>query len=97
MGSLCLVKLLYKPFGMLLGVFSGFLAKRIFRTIWAALDDREPPTATSEHAPWAKALGASALQAATFSVTRDAVQRLGARGFKHLTGVWPGERDRMQS
>jgi hypothetical protein len=86
------VRLIYKPFGMLLGALSGFLAKRLFGAIWGRLDGREPPLATTEAVSWQRALGATALRALTFSLTRGAVERLGARCFKHLTGVWPGEK-----
>jgi enolase len=37
-------------------------------------------------------LGAAAIQGVTFAVTKAAVERAGAQGFTHLTGVWPGER-----
>jgi hypothetical protein len=29
----------------------------------------------------------------TFRVTRAAVERAGAKGFRSLTGTWPGERE----
>ena len=46
---------------------------------------------STEEAAWPKVLGAAALQGATFAVTKAAVERSGAKGFAHLTGVWPGE------
>jgi hypothetical protein len=91
------VRLLYKPLGILLGMFSGLIAKRIFKALWSAVDDHEPPSATTEGASWGRALTASALRALTFSLTRDAVQRIGAQSFRHLTGIWPGERPPSES
>ena len=37
-------------------------------------------------------LAAAAIEGLAFSVTRAAVDRLSARGFEWLFGVWPGER-----
>jgi hypothetical protein len=91
------VKLLYKPFGIIFGLFAGFLSKRLFKSLWGAVDDQEPPTATTEQATWPKVMGATALQALTFSLTRAAVDRAGAKGFRHLTGVWPGQKRPKES
>jgi len=86
------VKLLYKPFGIFAGIIGGLISKKIFEQIWGLLDKEEPPKATSKYATWPKVLGAAAVQGMTFKVTRAAVDRAGARGFEHLTGVWPGEK-----
>lgn len=87
------MKLLYKPFGVLAGILGGLVARRLFTALWGVVDEREPPEATTERASWPKVLGAAAIQGVTFSVTRAAVDRAGARTFEHLFGVWPGERD----
>jgi Protein of unknown function (DUF4235) len=84
--------LLYKPFGILAGIVGGLLARRLFTVLWGTIDDEEPPEATTEQASWPRVLSAAAVQGATFSVTRALVNRAGAKGFAHLTGVWPGER-----
>ena len=86
------MKLIYKPFGILLGVVGGLLSRRVFRGVWSRVDEHEPPTATTEAASWPKVLGASALQALTFALTRTVVDRFGAQTFRHLTGFWPGEK-----
>jgi hypothetical protein len=86
------MKLLYKPFGVIAGIVGGLLARRLFTAVWGAIDDQEPPEATTERASWPRVLGAAAVQGMTFSVTRAAVNRAGARGFEHLFGIWPGER-----
>jgi len=86
------MKLLYKPFGLLAGIVSGLLARRLFTVLWGAIDDQEPPEAKTERASWARVLAAAAIQGATFSATRAAVDRAGARAFQHFLGVWPGER-----
>jgi len=86
------VKLLYKPFGLLAGIFGGLLARRLFSALWGVIDDEEPPEATTERASWPRVLGAAAIQGATFGATRAAVDRAGAKGFARVFGVWPGKR-----
>ncbi len=86
------MKLLYKPFGLVVGIIAGILAKQAFNQVWGHIDEREPPKATTEEASWAKVLGAAAVQGATFGITKAAVNRSGAKGFHWLTGIWPGEK-----
>ena len=86
------MKLLYKPLGIVLGLLAGLLGRQVFNFVWGKLDEEEPPEETTELAPWAKVLGAAALQGAIFAVVRAAVNRSGAKTYEHLTGVWPGER-----
>jgi Protein of unknown function (DUF4235) len=87
------VKLIYKPFGIILGVLAGLLSKRIFDFVWSKIDEEEPPKATTRSSGTGKVIAAAALQGVTFKATRAAVDRAGARGFEHLTGVWPGPKD----
>jgi pectin methylesterase-like acyl-CoA thioesterase len=91
------MKLLYKPFGILAGILAGILSKKVFEAVWGVVDDEEPPKPTTKRASWPKVLGAAAVQGVTFKVTRAAVDRAGAKGFQHLTGVWPGEQEPEES
>jgi hypothetical protein len=84
------VKLLFKPFGMILGLIAGVVSRRLFRALWSMVDERDPPSATAPHASWSRVLGASALRALSSSLTRTTADRLGARAFHWLTGSWPG-------
>jgi hypothetical protein len=86
------MKLLYKPFGIILGILAGLLSKRLFDRIWALIDEEEPPTPTTRQTTWPKVLLAAIVQGATFKVTKAAVDRAGARSFEHVTGVWPGKK-----
>jgi hypothetical protein len=86
------MKLIYKPFGIVMGILAGLVGKRLFDVVWSKLDDEEPPEATTELAPMRKVVAAAALQGVIFRVTRVLVDRYGAKGYAHLTGVWPGER-----
>ncbi|MEA2194530.1 MAG: hypothetical protein QOG42_964 [Solirubrobacteraceae bacterium] len=86
------MKLLYKPFGIIVGIVAGLLARKTFDKVWEHIDDREPPKATTLESSWGQVLGAAAVEGATFAVTRAAVNRSGAKGFYWLTGIWPGEK-----
>ena len=87
-----MLRLLYKPFGIVIGVVAGLLSKRVFDRVWALIDDEEAPKPTTDQASWGKVLSAAAVQGLVFSVTRATVNRAGARGYERLTGVWPGEK-----
>jgi hypothetical protein len=84
--------LIYKPFGILVGILGGLLGKRLFDVAWSKLDDQEPPEATTEDTSWTRVLAAAAVQGVIFKVVRVAIDRWGAIGWRHLTGVWPGEK-----
>jgi hypothetical protein len=86
------VGLIYKPFGIILGILAGLLGKRLFNFAWTKIDDEDPPKGTTQQAPWVKIVGAAALQGVIFKVTRVVVDRFGAQGFAYLTGIWPGEK-----
>jgi hypothetical protein len=91
-GTLAAMGVIYKPIGIFLGIVAGLLGKRIFNFIWEKIDEEDPPKATTEETTWPKLLTAAAIQGVIFRVTRFVVDRYGAIGFQHLTGVWPGEK-----
>ena len=62
--------LIYKPIGLVLGIIAGLVGKRLFNVAWTKIDDEDPPKGTTEYAPWAKILGAAALQGVIFKVVR---------------------------
>ncbi len=84
------MKVLYKPFALIAGVIGARLGQRAFKTVWAKLDDAEPPSPTTEEASLGKVVGAKALEAATVASIAAAVDRASARSFQYLTGFWPG-------
>jgi len=87
-----LFKLLYKPFGFIAGIVAGLIGRNAFDVAWSKIDKEEPPKGTTESAPWAKILGAAALQGVIFQTTRVVVDRYAATGWRYLTGFWPGEK-----
>jgi hypothetical protein len=86
------MKLLYKPFGIILGILGGLVGKRVFDFIWTKIDDEDPPKPTTEEAQWGKILATAALQGMIFKATRAIIDRHGANGWYYLTGAWPGEK-----
>ena len=84
--------LIYKPFGIVLGVIAALLGKRVFNFAWEKIDDQDPPKAPTEDTSWRRLLAASAVQGVIFKVVRVVVDRYGAIGWRYLTGVWPGEK-----
>jgi hypothetical protein len=86
------MKVLYKPIGLIMGIASALVSKRIFNFVWTKVDDEDPPKGTTQHAPWVKILSAAAMQGIIFKTTRVVVDRYGAVGWNYLTGSWPGEK-----
>jgi hypothetical protein len=87
------MKLIYKPVGLLLGLVAGAIGRLIFSKLWGAIQDEEPPEATTERASWPKVLLAAGMQGLVFRTVEVAVDRLGAIGWRNLTGTWPGEKE----
>ena len=88
------MKLLYKPFGLIVSVLGGVFAGALFRRVWRAVaDDREAPSAKDRDRTWREVLAAAAIQGAVFAL----IDRAGATGFARLTGVWPGKTNTKQA
>lgn len=86
------MKILYKPFGIIAGLIGARIAQAVFSALWDRIDHDAPPKPTTEQASFPKVVGAAALEAATMAGIGAAVDRVGARVFHHLTGIWPGEK-----
>ncbi|MGW7550265.1 DUF4235 domain-containing protein [Streptomyces rimosus] len=86
-----MIKLLYKPLGMVFGALGGVLAGFLFKRLWKlAGHEEDAPKATDEERRWREVLPAAALQGATLAVVKAAVDRSGAVAVRKATGTWPG-------
>ncbi len=86
------MRLIYKPFGIVLGIVAGILGRQLFNFFWGKVDQQEPPEPTTEETSWRRLLAAAAVQGMIFRVVRVVVDRYGAIGWRYLTGIWPGEK-----
>jgi hypothetical protein len=87
-----MAKLIYRPFGLLLGALGGILAGTLFRQSWKRLSGKEdPPRPNENEYGWRELLLAAALQGAVIGLVKAAFDRGGARAFERITGAWPGD------
>jgi uncharacterized protein DUF4235 len=86
-----MIRLLYKPMGMLISVLGRMLARAIFKRAWkmVARED-DAPRATDAQRGWPKILLAAALRGAIFAVVKAAVDRGAAEGTRkgHRRVAW---------
>jgi len=86
------MKLMYKPFRLVLGALGGLAGGAVFKRVWAAMSGRdEAPSATQRSCGWREVLLAAAVQGAIFGLVKAAVDRAGATAYYQATGVWPGD------
>jgi hypothetical protein len=85
------VKIIYKPFALIASLIAARLGRGIFKSLWAKVDNADPPDPTAPHASLGKVVGAAALEAATMASIAAAADRAAARTFQYLTGVWPAK------
>ena len=85
-------KLVYRPVGLAGGILAGVVSGAVFKQIWKRVsgEDDAPDALQSEYRMREVVL-AAAIQGAIFAATKAAVDRAGARGFKQVTGAWPGD------
>jgi hypothetical protein len=85
-------KLAYRPIGLIGGILAGTLSGIVFKQIWKQVaDEEDAPTALQSEYSMREVVLAAAIQGALFAATKAAIDRVGARGFKQLTGAWPGD------
>jgi hypothetical protein len=84
--------IIYKPIGLILGILGGILGRQAFNQVWQRIDDEEPPEPTTRDTSIRRVVAAVALQGAIFALVKMIIQRGGARAWRHLFGIWPGEK-----
>ncbi len=83
------MRLLYLPFSIIGSLVSRALGRSIFRTLWSRVDDEPVPAPGDGRGGMLKVVTGRALQAAVMAGAAAAVDRLFARAFHHLVGIWP--------
>jgi hypothetical protein len=84
--------LIYKPIGLILGILGGIVGRQVFNQVWQRVDKAEPPEPTTRDVSIPRVIAAVALQGAIFSIVKMFIQRGGARTWRYLFGIWPGEK-----
>jgi len=88
------VKMLYRPFALVVGTAGGLVAARVFREVWMRATPHHrlhAPTPLESQYNVRQVLVAAAVQGAVFGVVKAGIDRAGARGFQRWTGEWPGK------
>ncbi len=89
-----MAKILYTPFSILGGLIAGFVARKVFNSTWALIDDSDgPPTSKQRDAPATKLLIGAVLEAGVFAAARVLFDRHARRAFHALFGAWPGDKE----
>jgi hypothetical protein len=89
-----MIRIFYKPFGLVASVVGGILAGMLFKRTWRAIaGEDESPSATDRDRRWSEIIIAAALEGALFGAVKAAVDRAGAASFARATGTWPGKTD----
>jgi hypothetical protein len=96
MPEVAMIKLLYKPIGMLVSVLGGLVAGTIFKQAWKLIaHEDDAPKATDARRGWREIMVAAALQGAIYALVKAVIDRGAAEGTRKLTGIWPGEDSRQ--
>jgi len=86
------MKLIYKPISIVLGILGGLVGRQVFNQVWQRVDAEEPPEPTTRDSSILRVMAAVVLQGAIFSLVKMVIQRGGAKAWRHLFGIWPGEK-----
>ena len=88
------VKMLYRPFALVVGTAGGLIAARVFREVWMRSTPHHrlrAPTALESQFNARQVMVAAAVQGAVFGLVKAGIDRAGARAFQRWTGEWPGK------
>ena len=81
----------FTPFGLVVGLAAGQLAKKIFDKVWGLIRDEEAPRPKHREVPVATLVLALLVEGAIARVVRGMVDHGTRHGWAQLTGAWPGE------
>jgi hypothetical protein len=82
---------LFTPFGLVVGLAAGQVAKKLFDKAWGLVQDEEAPRPKHREVPVATLILALLVEGAIARVVRGMVDHGTRHGWAQLTGAWPGE------
>jgi hypothetical protein len=82
---------LFTPFGLVVGLAAGQVAKKLFDKAWGLVQDEEAPRPKHREVPVATLILALLVEGAIARVVRGMVDHGTRHGWAQLTGSWPGE------
>jgi hypothetical protein len=87
-----MLKVLYRPVGLLVSILGGIMAGALFKQLWKrfAHEDDAPKPSQPERS-WREVVPAAALEGAVFGAVKAAVDRGSLKAFEKATGVWAGD------
>lgn len=87
-----MIKVLYRPLGLVFSILGGLAASAVFKAIWKRVaHEEEAPSADQADRRWREIIPAAAVHGAVFGAVKAGVDRGGLKGFEKATGVWAGE------
>jgi hypothetical protein len=85
------VKLLYRPFGLIVSILGAVVAGQVFNRLWALASDADGvPKPKQRDRSWAEVVGGAALHGAVYGGVKALIDRAGRTGYAKATGTWPG-------
>jgi hypothetical protein len=81
----------FKPIGIVLGLLSGLLARRIFAFIWSKIDDEDAPDPKFREMNWKKLVIALVVEGAIARLVRGLTDHGTRQAWMRAIGQWPGE------
>lgn len=85
------MRILFLPFSITAGLIAGALSKRVFNNVWALFDEEQAPGAHHRDVSVVKLVLALAIEGAVARTVGGLLEHGARRGFRSLTGTWPGE------
>ena len=87
-----MIKLLYKPLGLLINSLYGVLAGAVVNRVWtSAARADDAPKATTRSGAGMRSRWRLPFRGAIFAVVKAAAGRGAATGTRKVTGIWPGD------
>jgi hypothetical protein len=87
-----MVKVLYRPFGLLVSILGGLVAGALFKQVWKRFGhEDDAPKPSQPERSWKEVVPAAAVEGAVFGAVKAAVDRGSLKVFEKATGVWAGD------